>query len=270
MVLPDDVEALQATDATTSQGAAADEAMLKDRISANPSDVESLLMLAERRMGATDFDGAETLLAQASAVGGGDLRVREAWETLSLARSERRLQQAREAAERNPDEGARELVVRLLDEHERLALGVAHSRAERFPQDGRLKLDLARRLKRGGNYSGAVQRLEELRRIGGFERTALVELGECWQHLRQFEKALGYYREAIGTEELAGGERDEAEADVGRRALYRGAVLAEALGRGAEACGWYEVLVALGGYKDASERLDKLRPICDKNGFSPG
>ena len=27
--------------------------------------------------------------------------------------------------------------------------------------------------------------------------SVLIELGECWQHLRQFDKALGFYTQAI-------------------------------------------------------------------------
>jgi tetratricopeptide (TPR) repeat protein len=252
--------------ASTEPGAISSvEAELREQIAANPADVAALLSLAELRLTAADYDTVQQLLTQASAVGGGDLRVRDAWETLSLAQSERRLKWAREAAEKEPSEGAQQLVAQLTGEHEHLALGIAHSRSERFPNDGAVKLDLVRRLKRSGNFSGAVQRLEELRTLPGFEKAALVELGECWQHLRQFEKGLNYYREAIG---LPDGPQS---LEIGPLALHRGAVLAEAMGRREEALAWLEQLVAAdSSYKDAGERLDKLRAICDKNGFSAG
>jgi tetratricopeptide (TPR) repeat protein len=153
------------------------------------------------------------------------------------------------------------LVAQLTEEHARLWLGILHSRSERFPQDKELRLELARQLKRMGNYSGAVQRLEEVRDAGETGPAALIELGECWQHLRQFAKALGFYEQAIAAAE-------EHEADRRHLALYRGAVLAEALGQTTTARGWLEQLVAEAGqFKDAVERLDKLRRICDKNGF---
>jgi len=260
---PDDPEATAEIAAANAGVAGEEEDPLRDRIAADGADLNALLSLVRRRVQVSDFDEASRLLTQASAVGGGDLRVRQAWEELSLAQSEHRLRLAREAVERDNSESAQRLVAEVSEEHERLALGIAHSRAERFPGDGRLLLELGRRLKRNGNYSGAVQRFEELRHQADFEMDALVELGECWQHLRQFEKALRYYQEAIDSRRLPG------DPDTRHRALYRGAVLAEALGLGRQACHWLEELVAsAGGYKDAQERLDKLRPICDKNGFS--
>lgn len=261
---PGDAEAAAelATAARSSEVAEA-ERPLRERIEESPGDVEALLALVELRLRAADFDEAPRLLAQASAVGGGDLRVRHGWEELSLAQSEHRLRLAQEAAKREDSDAARRLAAEIAEQHERLALGVAHARAERFPGDGALLLDLARRLKRSGNFSGAAQRFDELRQLPGFETTALVELGECWQHLRQFEKALDCYREAIAGPESA--DKEESR----YLALYRGAVLAEALGRLEQACAWLrELVAATGGYKDARERLDKLRPMCDKNGFS--
>jgi tetratricopeptide (TPR) repeat protein len=260
-----DAEADAALASTEPGAIGGGEAELREQIAANPADVAALLSLAELRLAAADFDTARELLTQASAVGGGDLRVRDAWETLSLAQSEQRLKWAQEAAEKDPTESALQLVAQLTGEHKHLAMGIAHSRSERFPNDGAVKLDLVRRLKRGGNFSGAVQRLEELRKIRGFEKAALVELGECWQHLRQFEKGLKYYREAI---KLPDGPQSS---EFGPLALYRGAVLAEAMGGCDEALAWLEQLVATDtNYKDAGERLDKLRAICDKNGFSAG
>ncbi len=240
-------------------------AELEGRIAANPADIDAVLELAAARLAEGDFEAGQRLLTQASAVGGGDLRIREAWERLSLAQSEHRLRTARQRAERDGTAEAMRLVESLVDEHERLALGIAHSRAERFPGDGTLKLDLGRKLKQSGNFSGAAQRFEELRLIPGFEQVALVELGECWQHLRQFGKALDFYRAAI---EWPPKEEDR---KIRQLALYRGAILAEATGSPDEACEWLERLLdAAGDFKDARERLDKLRPICDKNGFSAG
>ena len=58
-------------------------------------------------------------------------------------------------------------------------------------------------LKRAGNYSGAIQRLEEAHALAetradkSLAAEVLLELGECWQHLRQFGKALEFYRQAV-------------------------------------------------------------------------
>ena len=93
-----------------------------------------------------------------------------------------------------PASQAQSLVARLEAEHNRLEIDILHLRCERCRTIGALRLELARRLKRAGNFSGAIQRLEEARSFAAGEPAVLIELGECWQHLRQFAKALDFYR----------------------------------------------------------------------------
>jgi tetratricopeptide (TPR) repeat protein len=113
-------------------------------------------------------------------------------------------------------------------------------------------------LKLAGNYSGAIQRLEEANRLQPEEPEILVELGECWQHLRQFAKALDYYRQAIGRAVVEDETRKWPESLV--LARYRAGVLLAAMGRPDEAATHFSEVVAKdASYKDAQQRLDKLR-----------
>ena len=57
----------------------------------------------------------------------------------------------------------------------------------------------------------------------------LLELGECWQHLRQFEKALDFYRQAIAV------ANEQPEPRPLALALYRVGVLAAAMQKNSEA-----------------------------------
>jgi tetratricopeptide (TPR) repeat protein len=145
----------------------------------------------------------------------------------------------------------------LAAEHNRLEIDIFHVRSERYPGDLSLRLELARRLKRSGNFSGAIQRLEEARADDRLAGEALVELGECWQHLRQYGKALDYYRRAIETDERLSVTSTTPRPLVG--ALYRIGVLAAAMNQPAEAKAALARLVAIEpDYKDARQRLDNL------------
>jgi tetratricopeptide (TPR) repeat protein len=144
-------------------------------------------------------------------------------------------------------------VQRLEAEHDRLHIDISHLRCERWPTDWQLRVELAARLMLAGNFSGALQRLEEARRLAPEEPAILLALGEGWQHLRQFDKALEYYEQAAAR--LA----PTTPAEVACRVDYRAAVLAEALGQPAAARRHLQAVVAReAAYKDAAERLRRL------------
>jgi tetratricopeptide (TPR) repeat protein len=149
-------------------------------------------------------------------------------ENIRLARSKFRIELAHHRAASDSHPKAQALVARLEDEHNRLEIDIYSLRAERWPEDVPVHIELSRRLKRAGNYSGAIQRLEEALKLSADEPAALIELGENWQHLRQFSKALDLYQRAID----AAAEENMSLLNLVR---YRVAVLATALGQTDEA-----------------------------------
>jgi tetratricopeptide (TPR) repeat protein len=77
-------------------------------------------------------------------------------------------------------------------------------------------------------------------------------MGECWQKLKQYAKAIKCYQFAIQKSTDLDGDRQ-------KMALYRGAVLATALKQADQARQWLTQLVQLDPhFKDAASRLDKL------------
>lgn len=222
---------------------------------AAPPATDSLLSTARQLAAEGCFAAAEQCLARAQQASGGDLAILAEREDLRLAHSELRLTVARQRAQSDSHPKAQSLVGRMEQEHNRLEIDIFHLRSERHPHDQRLKLELARRLKRAGNYSGAIQRLEEALADPLLAAEAHLELGECWQHLRQFGKALGYYRQAA---ELAGNVSGGSRPPLAN-ALYRIGILAAAMNEPAEARVALMRLVAIDpDYKDARERLGKL------------
>jgi tetratricopeptide (TPR) repeat protein len=211
------------------------------------------LQLARRLRSEGKLLAAEHHFAQAQAAAGGDLEIRHEREELRLQRADQQLAVARRRALADAHPKAQALVASLEAEHNRHQIEILNLRCERFPRDMSLRMELARCLKRAGNYSGAIQRLEEARSDPALAAAVLLEMGECWQHLRQFDKALGLYLQAI-----AAAERGEQPQPL-VAALYRGAVLAAAMNQPNEARQCLTRLVAIEpGYKDARERLDNL------------
>jgi tetratricopeptide (TPR) repeat protein len=213
-------------------------------------EVESSLQAAQAMQAEGQLDGADHYLTRAQHAAGGDLQILALREDLRLAHSQQRLEMARLRAASDPHPKAQALVGRMEQEHNRLEIDILHVRSERHPDDLSLRLEVARRLKKAGNYSGAIQRLEEALADASLAAEANLELGECWQHLRQFPKALAYYRKSV---EGCGGEEPPVTA------LYRIGVLAAAMNEPAEARAALTRLLAIDPqYKDARERLDKL------------
>jgi tetratricopeptide (TPR) repeat protein len=215
-------------------------------------DTESEQAVADLQA-AIDYESADRLLAEAGAAKGENLTTRREREDLRLSRAEQQVAIARRRAASDPHPKAQSIVSRLEVELRSQQIEVLHLRCERLPGDMHLRLELARKLKQAGNYSGAIQRLEEARSDPGLAAEVLLELGECWQHLRQFEKALDFYRQAVAV------ANEQPEPRLLALALYRVGVLAAAMGKNGEARQALAKLVAIEpGYKDARERLDKV------------
>jgi len=237
--------------ALTRQGRFEQAAAAWERVlTAAPGDERATAALADLDMpGVRKLDDEERALSEAQAAGGPLLQILEQREELQLQRARQRLLVAQRRSEHDPHPKSVALVERMSAEHARLEIEMLHLRCERLPGDWRVRVDLAKRLKTAGNYSGAIQRLEEAGRIESGTAVVAIELGENWQRLRQFAKALEYYRQAIAV---------ASDEDL-KLALYRGGTLAAAMGQPDEARGHLTRLVGIDpAYRDARLRLDKL------------
>jgi len=215
---------------------------------------ETGLHLAGALIAAGLFSDADTILADVQAAAGADLQVLEQREQLQLAKGIHRLSIARRWAALDSHAKSQKLVMQFAGEYQRLDIEIWNQRTDRMPKDWGVRLELARRLKQVGNFSGAIQRLEEAQRLKMNHPGAFLELGECWQHLRQFERALGMYEKAIAKAEMLS-SNDE----VLKLARYRAGVLGAALGQREFARHNFRAIVAADPlYKDTQERLDKL------------
>jgi hypothetical protein len=214
----------------------------------------NLLERAHASHEAGNLDLAEHYFTQAQSALGGDLALLELRENLRLQKSQKRVEIARLRAAHDTHPKAKSLVEQLEQDHNRLEIDIFNIRAERLPADWPVRLQLAKLLKAAGNYSGAVQRLDEGLRVAPAEPALLLELGECWQHLRQYAKALSYYDQAITA--ASGGQT---ETELALLARYRAGVLATAMGQTSVGRTHFAAIAAFApSYKDVAQRLSAL------------
>jgi tetratricopeptide (TPR) repeat protein len=202
---------------------------------------------------------AAPVLNQAIAASGGNLKARERLEDVEILRKHEQIAIAEKRAANGGDEAAQQLVEQLREDLNRYELEVFNARSQRYPNDLAAKFQLGVRLRKAGNYREAIPFLAEAAKQANQQPVALLELGECLQRTKQYDKALESYLRAV-----AGAEGTE---DIGLQKLarYRCGVLAAGLHNYVVAEEHLAALLAIDpAYKDAAPRLDKIREIRHK------
>ena len=232
---------------------------LERAVANNPTDVETYFELADLHIAAQRLGDAAHVLNKASAASGGNFKVRERLEDIEVLRKQEQIAIAEQRVAADADGDAQDLVVQLKEDLNRYELEVLNSRAERYPKDLETQFQLGVRLRKAGNYREAIPMLTEAAKLESQQSNALVELGECLQRTKQYDKALECYlrsvEAAVATEDV----------ELQKLARYRSGVLAAGLHNYAAAEEHLTALVALDpAYKDAAPRLDKIREIRHK------
>lgn len=237
---------------------ASPEQQLEKAIKKNPSDISKYLELSELYQRDERFSQALEILQQALAVSGGDIDLRERCEDVELrmARSQLAVAEKRSESEKTPE--AATLVQQFKVEMNNKELEIYRSRCDRYPKDTGFKFELAVRFQRARKYSEAIKCYQDAK--SDLKRKARVQLnlGTCFEHIKQFKLALAHYDQAL----LDMSDRDE---DDRKLALYKAAVLSMDRLKDLDAADKYlSTLAGLDfGYRDVSERLDKLAALRD-------
>jgi tetratricopeptide (TPR) repeat protein len=237
------------------------EQFLREKIEKDPSDLPSYFELAKLYEAEHDFDRAEQMLQQASAAsGGGDLSVRERMEDLQMRRARHQLAIAQKRASSDPGDEAKTLVQRIRSQVNQQELEIYAARADREPKKAEWKYELGVRLKLVGKFRQGLETLQAVEKDRKLRPAVLLEIGECYQHLEEYDRALARYRSAI---EAAG--KDKEAAETKKRALYRAGVLSTGLRELDQAESFLKDLADLDPeYRDVSARLDKIERLRHK------
>jgi tetratricopeptide (TPR) repeat protein len=196
------------------------EQRLEKQISKNPAEVNLYVELADLHLRADRFAEAEQVLGRAlAASGGGDLTLRERLEDVQVRHYRGQVLTAERQYEKEKTAGAAELVKKMRAELNRIEIDMYRRRSELAPSNLALKYELGVRLKRAGQFQEAIQCLQLARADGKRKAQVHLELGECFQALKNYLLAMRNYEGAL--ESLA--DRDQ---DMMKLTLYRAGKLA--------------------------------------------
>jgi tetratricopeptide (TPR) repeat protein len=232
---------------------------LERAVANNPTDVDSYFELADIHIAEQRLGDAAFVLTKAISASGGNLKARERLEDVEILRKQEQIAIAEKRAVASHDEAAAQLVGQLQQDLNRYELEVFSARSERYPNDLEAKFQLGVRLRKAGNYREAIPILAEAATLDSRQASGLLELGECLQRTKQYDKALESYLQAVKvattTEDI----------ELQKLARYRSGTLAAGLHNYAAAEEQLSTLVAIDpAYKDAAPRLDKIREIRHK------
>ena len=226
---------------------------LEQQIDDDPTQEEPYLELADLHLADRRYAEAEKTLSRAIAAVGASLKLQSAYEDAQMKAARARLAVAEQRATSSKTEESLELAAKLKADLNRLELDIYQQRSQRFPENLRFQYELGVRLRRAGNFLQAVKVFDVARKDAHCQVAATLEMGECWQQLKQYAKAMKCFKVAIESSSDLDGDRH-------KRALYRGGVLAAALKETDVARAWFEQLLRQDPlYKDAASRLDKLQ-----------
>jgi tetratricopeptide (TPR) repeat protein len=136
-------------------------------------------------------------------------------------------------------------------------LEIYAARAARNPGNSMLQYELGLRCKKAGKFKEAIQAFQAARDDTRHKAVVQLNLGESFQHIRQFRLALASYEAALQA-------ADDFQPDTKKLALYRAGVLAAELDEREKAEKHLTQLAAIDfGYRDVAERLDKLAALRD-------
>jgi len=230
-----------------------------------PGEVDNYCQLAILLLEENRFNDAERVLKKGLTVGGAELKIQEQLEDCQMARAAHQVKIAEQQIAANKTEAGKQEAQRLTDQLRRdqirCEMEIYESRSQRYPDDLDLKYQVARRLKKIGNYAEAIKRLKELANDPKYAAKAAVETGEAFELLKQYPRAIKSYQQAI---QLCDGSSTREQARKAY-AMYRTALLTmiAVKDNAAAAQLFTELLEFSPGYKDAAARLDKIRKMGD-------
>lgn len=231
---------------------------LKHAIRREPERLENYSKLASYYRRERRYEEARELLQKALQMSGGDVGYREQIEDVELDLLRHNRDVARDAAAADPT--ARKNYEDLEKELVKRELEVFLSREQRYPQDMRLKMEIATRFMRFQKWQEAIPRLQKAQQDSRLRAQALAHLGMCFYKDGKLSLAKGQLERAVPD---LNHDRDP---KLFKEAHYNLARILEELGETEKAEQHYgEVLVVDYDYRDARQRLERIQAGVSKD-----
>lgn len=232
-----------------------EEADLQRAVRKEPDDINNYLKLADYYRNKKKYKEAiETYSAGLEKIGE-DANVREQLEDVELDLLRVQAADAKDAFRQDTDNGtAKEKSDKLARTLLKQEIDVLSGRIERYPNDLRLKFELAQRYKRAGRPTQAIPLFQQASADTRIREEVLVGLGECFVKDKKLDLARRQFEKAIDT--LNGQDKPE----LYKSAHYWLGRLYEKSGKTDKADHHYtEILAVDYEYKDVLKRLEKIQ-----------
>jgi len=231
------------------------EADLQRAIRKEPANKDNYLKLADLYRRDGKLENAEELLKKALDISGGNIGIREQLEDVQLEMMRKAVETAKELFRaKRDDEALKQRAVDLANELLKREIEVFAGRVERYPQDMRMKYELAARYMKLQKWQLAIPLFQQSRGDQRIKGDALVALGKCFFYDKKPQLARRQFEAA--TAEV----KYEEQPDLFKDMYYSlGRICEEMQDRAvAEEC-YQKVLEVDYGYRDTVKRLDALQ-----------
>ena len=235
---------------------------LEKNIARHPDDLPRYIELSELYLQDEIYDKAEEILTKALDLSKGDADIRERLEEAQVRRMRNQMLLLKKQIEQSGGPQAeaeaelKELKLKLAAKE----LAMYQARVERYPNNFNFKYDLAVRFQLLGRYNEAIGEFQQAQKDPRFKGRSLLALGQCFQHIKQYNLAMRHYEQA--NEEIP--DRD---ADNKKKTLYLAGKLTLFLKDLTVAERYLTTLAGLDfSYRDVAELLDKIAKLKDDSG----
>ncbi len=228
------------------------EEQLRRQIKKNPRDKAAYNELASMYQRAGNGDQAVEILTKAIEEFPDDTEIQETLKGIQLQIFRDRLSKAEKAAaEAGTDEAKKRLLIarKQLVEKE---LEYYEYLVQRSPSNGSYRFKLGQRYLKLSKFSEAIQQFQQARNDTKHHGQCQLELGKCFQHIKQYKLASDHYANAVR-------EISDQDEENKKDALYHAAKLELGLKNYDAAEQYGNTLAAMDfGYKDIAALLDKI------------
>jgi tetratricopeptide (TPR) repeat protein len=244
---------------TTQQAASKAETSVVDQLRAaigqDIDNAKNYIELADTYARDNKFDESHKVIKEGLAATGGDLQIQEYGEELAVRQRQHQIGIAEKRAAADKTEEAAKLVKKLKLELLNTEMAMYAARSERYPNNVTYKFELALRLKQSRKFHEAIAIFQEVRKEPKRKVAGSIELGDCFQFVKQHELAMKAYDDAIQAATVR-------EIEYKKKALHRAGTLAmrdedyEKANRYISECADMDF-----SFRDISQLLDKLKEL---------
>ena len=226
------------------------EEQIKRRIAKNPQDTANYVELAQYYYTQSDFAQAEESYARAADVSDNAPAMVEGLLGAQKKRLYAETRRLKEEYERQPQEDLKAVFLASRNQYKAKSMELAQHRVRHFPNHAGYRFDYGILLQESEQVKEAISEFQVAKAERTLTGVCLLELGRCFQMIRQYKLAMTHYQEAVSA--LEPGENK-------KKALYLAMKLAFGLENYALAEEYGHQLAAIDfAYRDLGDILDQI------------